>query len=187
MHGHGHGHDEEMGLYHDDYHGHNNHSTLKDVNIQAAYLHVITDTIQSIFVAIAGVIIWKYPSAQIVDPLATFVFAGLVAYTTIPLAHRVFHIFMEGVPAEISWQKLYDALLAIDGVVSIDHLHVWSLSSSSISMTCHICAKNPQVVLRDALQISKSFNIDHPTIQVEDYNSPSLRNYKPISLSRCIA
>ena len=72
-----------------------------DVNIQAAYLHVVTDTIQSFAVAIAGAIIWWNPEWQIVDPIATFIFSILVLYTTIPLLDRVLKIFMEGVPAHV--------------------------------------------------------------------------------------
>ena len=72
-----------------------------DVNIQAAYLHVMTDTIQSFAVAIAGAIIWWKPEWQIVDPIATFIFSILVLYTTIPLLDRVLKIFMEGVPAHV--------------------------------------------------------------------------------------
>ena len=190
---HEHGHDEEIGLPNNDNRGHEHshvhHGRIssKDVNMQAAYLHVLTDTIQSLFVAIAGAVIWKYPSFQILDSIATFLFAGLVAYTTIPLSYRVFHIFMEGVPPEISWEKVNSALLAVEGVVSVDHLHIWSLSSSSISLTCHIQAKFPQIALKNALRVCQEFEIDHPTIQVEDYHDASLHSFKPTSLSKCIS
>jgi solute carrier family 30 (zinc transporter), member 2 len=62
------------------HHDHASAAEPTDVNIQAAYLHVITDLIQSIGVAIAGLLIWIYPEYQILDPICTFLFSGLVIW-----------------------------------------------------------------------------------------------------------
>ena len=175
-----HGHYEDH--IHSEDHGHSelDHYTIadpasasapSDINIQAAYLHVLTDTIQSIAVALAGGIIWVRPDWQIVDPIATFIFSVLVLYTTIPLLDRVFKIVMEGVPAHINWMEIKNKFLAIDGVKTIDHLHIWSLSSMSVSLSCHIKAREPQIALKTALKICQESGIDHPTIQVEDVES----------------
>jgi solute carrier family 30 (zinc transporter), member 2 len=62
---------------------HGNHPSAAeptDVNIQAAYLHVITDLIQSVGVAFAGLLIWIYPQYQILDPICTFMFSALVIW-----------------------------------------------------------------------------------------------------------
>jgi len=79
---------------HGDHHG--------DVNIEAAYMHVITDLIQSIGVAIAGATLWRYPSFQIIDPLCTFVFGYLALKATIPLTNKIMMILFEGVPSNVS-------------------------------------------------------------------------------------
>ena len=69
---------------HDHHHGHNHEASghgnkeATDINIQAAYMHVIADTVQSIAVALAGLVIWIFPTWQIVDPVATFFFSILV-------------------------------------------------------------------------------------------------------------
>lgn len=65
------------------HHDHASAAEPSDVNIQAAYLHVITDLIQSIGVAIAGLLIWIYPEYQILDPICTFIFSGLVIWYNI--------------------------------------------------------------------------------------------------------
>ncbi len=72
----GHGHDEHdhshaSGAESEQYEGY----TPTDVNLEAAYLHVLTDLIQSIGVAIAGLAIWFMPHWQIIDPLCTFIFS----------------------------------------------------------------------------------------------------------------
>ena len=48
-----------------------------DLNLYAAYLHAITDLVQSIGVLVAGIIIYFKPHWQIADPICTFIFAIL--------------------------------------------------------------------------------------------------------------
>lgn len=57
---------------------------------------------------------------------------------------------------------------AIKGVEDVHDLHIWSISSNSISLTCHIRAERPQEALLEAHKICRKLGIDHATIQVHD-------------------
>mmetsp|Transcript_25493 Transcript_25493/g.25739 ORF Transcript_25493/g.25739 Transcript_25493/m.25739 type:complete len:481 (-) Transcript_25493:99-1541(-) len=138
-----------------------------DVNIEAAYLHVLTDLIQSVGVAMAGLIIWFFPSWQIVDPMCTFLFSMMVLYSTVSLFQRVIAILFEGCPPDFDWHALQEALCALPNVVDVHDLHVWSITTGSIAMTCHIKALKPQEALVQALSIARKFHIHHSTIQVQ--------------------
>ena len=131
---HGHGDHEKESLLHKSGHGHAAH----DVNLEAAYLHVLTDLAQSIGVAIAGFIIWWKPHWQIVDPLCTLLFSIFVVWSTVDLIGRVVGILFEGGPAHIDSEKVKLAIEAIPGVTSVRDLHIWSVSSNSVAMTCHM-------------------------------------------------
>jgi zinc transporter 2 len=85
---------------HDHHNSHDSHG--RDVNLEAAYMHVITDLIQSIGVAIAGAILWRYPSFQIIDPMCTFIFGYIALTATIPLTKKIVMILFEGVPSNVS-------------------------------------------------------------------------------------
>ena len=61
-------------------HGHQHENEHEDINMQAAYLHVIGDLIQSVGVAIGGLAIWIWPQYQIIDPCCSFLFSGLVLW-----------------------------------------------------------------------------------------------------------
>lgn len=50
----------------------------RNVNVDAAYLHALSDMINSIGVIIAAIIIWFFPSMKVMDPICAFVFAILV-------------------------------------------------------------------------------------------------------------
>jgi zinc transporter 2 len=138
-----------------------------DVNIQAAYLHVMTDLIQSVGVAGAGLVIWYKPEWQIIDPICTFLFSGLVIWSTFSLLGRVVSILFEGVPAHVDYHAVLEKLSDIPGVVDVHDLHIWSISSTTVALTCHIRASEPQVVLAKAIQVCTSFGIHHSTIQVQ--------------------
>lgn len=113
-----------------------------DANIQAAYLHVLTDLIQSAGVALAGLVLWFKPDWQIVDPLCTFMFSLLVLSYTIPLIQRITTVLLEGKPAHIDWHGIENSLKGIRGVQDVHDLHIWSISSSSTAMTVHIRVSN---------------------------------------------
>eukprot|EP00981_Chlorochromonas_danica_P000677 scaffold146_cov171-Ochromonas_danica.AAC.26 len=104
-HGHDHGHTtpKPKEKVHDDHdghsHGHSHGHHGSDVNIEAAYLHVLTDLIQSIGVALAGLIMWRWDHVEIIDPICTLVFSIVALYSTVPLLHRVSVILFEGAPS----------------------------------------------------------------------------------------
>lgn len=70
-------------------------------------IHIIGDTIQSIGVIIAALLIYfgghKY---AIADPICTLLFSVIVVFTTIPLAKESMRVLMEGVPKKINMEKL---------------------------------------------------------------------------------
>jgi len=108
-HDHGHSDHDDLESYHHEKHddhaaaSHHGHGHGGDVNIEAAYMHVITDLIQSVGVAIAGAVLWRYPSFQIIDPLCTFVFGYVALSATIPLTKKIVMILFEGVPSNVRY------------------------------------------------------------------------------------
>lgn len=101
-HDHSHGHTGHADS-HDDHstiHGGHNHYS-NDVNLEAAYLHVLTDLIQSIGVAIAGAVLWWKPHWQIIDPICTVLFSIVALRSTLPLINKVGMILFEGTPAHV--------------------------------------------------------------------------------------
>lgn len=74
--GHGHKHCDSTHdhSHHDHSHHHHNHShhehhLSSNLNVRAAFIHIIGDIIQAVGVLIAALIIYAFPSWQIIDPL----------------------------------------------------------------------------------------------------------------------
>lgn len=142
-----------------------------NINLQGAYLHVMTDMIQSMGVMIAGGIIWAKPEWFIVDLLCTLVFSILSLSTTLTMLKSIFGILMERTPSEINIVQLEHGLRSIKGVQEVHDLHVWAITVGKLFLSCHVVAE-PGISSIDLLDRIKhycenTYQIQHVTIQIE--------------------
>jgi zinc transporter 2 len=94
-HDHG-GHDHHHGLGG----GHAGHNH-ENMNIRAAFVHILGDIVQSIGVIIAAIIIFFKPEWQVADPICTIIFTVLCIFTTVPIFRDCFSVLMEATPKDI--------------------------------------------------------------------------------------
>ena len=147
------------------------HRKAANINVSAAFVHVLGDALQSVGVMIAAALVWYNPAWSIADPICTFVFSLLVLFTTARLVKQSVGVLMEGAPDGIDPQLVEQALHGVKGVLEVHDLHVWSLSVGKPSLSVHLLARKDDdtgEVLREAtLMLGKRYNIHHSTIQVE--------------------
>ncbi|KAI3872318.1 hypothetical protein MKX03_019585 [Papaver bracteatum] len=158
--GHGHVHDHES----------QGHTT--NVSIQSAYIHMMGDLIQSIGVLIGGIVIWLKPKLRIIDFIFTFVFALLALKTTLTMVRKIFGVLMQRVPHGIDSAVLgQDLCETVDGVDAVHQLHIWSITSGKVILSCHVQVKsdaNPYIVLKKVIQhVKQEYKINNVTVQVE--------------------
>lgn len=157
------------------------HSSEKqNINVRAAFIHVLGDIVQSVGVLIAAYIIKFKPAWKIADPICTFVFSLLVLFTTLNILRETIHVLMEGTPKNIKYNNVKLALESIEGVVAAHSLHIWSLTMSKAALAVHLAIEpghDSQKVLNIANQKLKTqFQIFHSTIQVELYQESVMRS-----------
>lgn len=143
-----------------------------NINIQGAYLHVITDLIQTIGVMIAGVIIWAKPNWLVVDLICTFIFAVVSLSTTIPMLKNIYSILLQSTPSEIDVDRLKNDLKCMEGIRDVYDMHIWSLTAGKIVLACHVIAE-PGVSLNQTIHkltdyCQTTYGIHHVTIQIEE-------------------
>jgi zinc transporter 2 len=174
-HGHAHAHDHAHGEGHSDSgtemdeHDHDHgHSSEQNINIRAAFIHIIGDIVQSIGVIIAAAIIFFKPEWEIIDPICTFLFSILVMCTTIPVTIDCIKVLMEASPKNVKVDDIVTDLMDLKGVDDVHDIHVWSLSMGKVALSAHITSDNPLATLKRATKcIRKNYKITHTTIQVE--------------------
>ncbi|KAK6163535.1 hypothetical protein DH2020_000399 [Rehmannia glutinosa] len=144
---------------------------LPNINIQGAYLHLLTDLIQSVGVMIAGCIIWVKPTWLVVDLVCTFVFSVFALGATLPMLRNVFYVVMERAPNEIDIARLENGLRLIGGVCDVHDLHVWAITVGKNVLACHVVI-GPEVYGNEVLHkireyCEQAFGIYHVTVQLE--------------------
>jgi zinc transporter 2 len=142
-HNHDHAHDHAHDHSHNHDHGHgpsHQNEQVKNINVDAAFLHVLGDMLMSVGVIIAATIIYFFPSMWIADPICTYLFSIIVFFTTIPIIKNIIEVMMEGAPKTIDVEKLREDILHECGndIVDVHDLHVWTISVGKVSMTVHI-------------------------------------------------
>jgi cobalt-zinc-cadmium efflux system protein len=144
----------------------------ENLNLRGAYLEVWSDMLGSIGV-IAGALVIRATGWLWVDPLV----AALIGLWVLPrawqLLHASAHVLLEGTPEGIELDEVEQALLAAPGVAGVHDLHVWSLGSSTISLSAHVVMREDAAAEPDGLlevlraRMSGRFGIHHCTIQLE--------------------
>lgn len=145
----------------------------RNINVRAAFIHVVGDFLQSLGVLIAALVIHFEPSYAIVDPICTFIFSIIVLITTINIIRDATNVLMEGIPDGINFSEVREKLQELPSVIRVHNLRIWSLSLDKIAISTHLVIDNsqtPSQALRLAIETLKSsYNFFEVTIQVEEY------------------
>lgn len=136
--------------------------------MKTKHTHFLLDLVESSIIIIASIAVKIYPEWKIIDPICALFLILVIYVYTFRATMDCIRVLMERAPIEINLVSLKNQLSKIDGVIELHDLHVWSLNLNKISMSCHITAQDPIVVLQKATEMcKKKFNISHTTIQVE--------------------
>jgi cobalt-zinc-cadmium efflux system protein len=143
-----------------------------DVNIRSVFLHMLGDTLSTAAVIAGGAAI-LFTGIFWIDPVLSFVIAGMILWSSIGIVRETLNILLEGTPRAVSLPDIRTTLNRIPGVLDVHDLHVWSLGSSSHALASHITIAEMPVSecasILDAINcaLRDSFHIHHTTIQFE--------------------
>lgn len=145
------------------------HDHEEQINVKAAYLHVLGDLLGSIGVIVSGILIF-FTGWNVIDPIITLIIALMILITSGKILKKTIQILMEGTPTGIHYDDVEKSLLSIPSVTEVHDLHIWSLSTKQRSLSAHIVSdKN---VLKKAQELIKEkYNIHHITLQIDRKNS----------------
>jgi len=152
------------------------HDEDESLNMEGARLELFSDMLGSIGVIAAGIIIMitKFYAA---DPIISIGLAIFILPRTWRLLKKSTHILMEGVPADISYEEVKEAILKIRGVTGVFQLHIWTITSGFDALSAHVVVMDTSksdLILKEITAILENrFKISHITIQIETYHSES--------------
>jgi len=141
-----------------------------NINVRSALLHVIGDLLGSVGAIVAALIIWQWGLLW-VDPLLSIVVSMLILRSAYHVIKDSSHILLEGKPQELDTLNIREDLMALEGVVDIHHMHLWSISEQEPLMTFHALIKDDYEgdTMIDVMleQLRVKHGLVHATIQIE--------------------
>lgn len=150
-----------------------------NINVRAAFIHVLGDLIQSVGVLIAGLLILWKPDWEIIDPICTLMFSVIVLSTTIYIIRDALVVLLEGRPSSIDFRLVFDALERIEGVRKVHDLRIWALTMNKVAISVHLeidpGADSQQILKTTTQMLRRQFNVHESTIQIEGYQ-PETQN-----------
>lgn len=143
----------------------------EDINVHSAFLHVLGDVAATVGVMVAAGIIW-FTGWMWMDPLMSVFIGILILVSSWRVLKSSLHILVEGVPENLSVEKIGQSMASVTGVQDVHDLHIWSICSGHIALSSHVITENQPLVESDGImaelkkRLSK-FGIEHTTIQLE--------------------
>jgi cobalt-zinc-cadmium efflux system protein len=144
----------------------------KDVNLRSAFLHMAGDTLSTAAVIAGGAGI-LFTGRNWIDPVLSLLIAALILWSSLGIVRETINILLEGAPRGVSLDEIRTAMEAVEGVINVHDLHVWSLSSQSRALACHVTiadilpSESACILLGLNAMLRDRFHISHTTIQFE--------------------
>ncbi|MGH3361090.1 MAG: cation diffusion facilitator family transporter [Nocardioides sp.] len=142
----------------------------ESLNVKGAYVEVLADTVGSVGVIVAGLMV-----AATGDPAwdtgVAVAIAAFVAVRAVLLGREVLAVLGQHAPAGMAPAEVEADLRTVAGVADVHDLHLWTLTSGMHVATAHLVAParaDADAILASARTLLRArYGVEHATLQVE--------------------
>ncbi|RIQ22874.1 cation diffusion facilitator family transporter [Jiangella rhizosphaerae] len=146
----------------------------ESLNVRGAYLEVLGDTLGSLAVVAAAVVILTTGWVR-ADALASILIGLLILPRAAMLLREVFDVLLEATPKGVDLEDVRRHILEIPGVVDVHDLHAWTITSGVPVLSAHVViaeSAEPGCGADSVLDglhacLAGHFDIEHSTFQIE--------------------
>ncbi len=145
----------------------------RNINVRGAFLHTYGDTLGSVGVVTAAVLI-QVTGIFAVDLAAAVLIVGLILFSATRLLREGGRILLEASPSGLRPEDVAKMILSTEGVRGVHDLHIWTVTSGLHWLSGHILVAGDMTVasaatLVDGIQrrLKEEFGIAHATLQVD--------------------
>ena len=108
-----------------------------------------------------------------IDPVLSLIIAALIFWSSVGIVRETLNILLEGTPRGVTLAAIRAGMEAVEGVINVHDLHVWSLGSHSRALACHVTiadippSESACILVKLNHVLKQHFHISHTTIQFE--------------------
>lgn len=144
-----------------------------NLNIKATFLHMAADTLSSVGVIIAALLI-KFFNWMWADPVLTLITAAWIMKESYGVIKQTVSILMEASGPNIDLPQVQQTLMQIPDIVNVHHVHLWRIDEHLIAFDAHINVRSNETIeqLEELYQqieqlLKEKYGINHVTLQAE--------------------
>ncbi|BCD67233.1 cation diffusion facilitator family transporter [Nitratiruptor sp. YY09-18] len=145
----------------------------ENMNIKAAYLHLLTDVATSVAVVVGGLLM-QWWHIYWIDPVISIFIAFYLIWASFDIIKESVFILMQFAPKEIDLQKIAEDVSQIAGIENVHHIHIWRLNDHDLFFEAHVDFSSDlklKEVMKKMEKIEKvlkeKYHISHVTLQPE--------------------
>ncbi|HZC55935.1 MAG TPA: CDF family Co(II)/Ni(II) efflux transporter DmeF [Xanthobacteraceae bacterium] len=158
-----HAHDHDHGHDHDHDPSGGNDAAHHDINLRAAYVHVLADALTSILTIAGLCVAWKF-GWDFIDPLVGLVGSAVIASWSFGLLRAAGRVLLDAVP-DPDLTRRTRTRMEIDGDRICD-LHVWQVGPGHIAVMASVVSEAPQAPAVYKQRLDGLAGLCHVTVEV---------------------
>lgn len=142
------------------------------LNERVLNLHLLEDVLGWVAVLIVSVIL-QFANWPILDPLLSILFTLFILFNVARNLKSTAKIFFQAVPDKKLMGEIRSALLDVEQVEGVHHLHLWSLDGEHHVLTAHVLvgesiSHETHVNVKSSITVALAkFDLNHTTIEIE--------------------
>ena len=144
-----------------------------NMNMRAAYLHLLTDVMTSVAVVVGGLLIYFF-ELYWVDPVVSVLIALYLVKASVGLVLESGGILMQFTPDDVDINAVVAKVLEEEAILNIHHIHLWQLDDHHVHLEAHLDFRenltlevSSHIVSQLVVRVKNSFKITHITFQTE--------------------
>ena len=138
------------------------------LNQKAVNLHMLEDVLGWL-VVLVGSVVMRFTDFYILDPIMSIGVALFILINAVKNLKEIADLFLEKTPSGVAVKELSEHICAVDGVLSVHHIHVWSLDGHNHCATLHIVINGEGHTIKEKVREElKEHGIPHATIEIEE-------------------
>ena len=137
------------------------------LNQKAVNLHMLEDVLGWV-VVLVGAIVMRFTDFYIIDPLMSIGVAIFILINALKNLKEILDLFLEKTPRDISIDEIAEHICEVEGVLSVHHIHVWSMDGHNNYATMHVVVKGDTHTIKQNIRGElKEHGIGHATLEIE--------------------
>lgn len=142
-----------------------------DMNVRAAFMHLMADALVSLGVVITGVLILA-TGMNLLDPVVSLVISVVIVLGTWSLLRDSANLALDAVPEHIDTNDVKNYLTNLPHCTDVHDLHIWAMSTTETALTVHLVVQgktyDDTMLSHITHELHDKFGIEHATLQIEN-------------------